>query len=255
MPVRVLLGSIALLWLVSCGQRQGGDLSKGPKLSASIDFDTCEKQVIELNQTLRCQKPDEKLPVDEMVKLTEADREFLFVRMKCGGLKGDPFQQSQNWKSLLPDCPVTNLNLAKEGWFKDFTTDPYHPGAESCYRKKIANKNWPEISAPWWQKIPGAIQKILRTHPPGQQCCYDKKQKLILNGPGAGTPDLVSVDNQKGSGSSGIVYLSLPEPNSLLAHLTMDVRMIDKCLFPKEIWKLKNWEIYHKLGWEPNVPK
>lgn len=98
------------------------------------------------------------------------------------------------WLNNLPDCPCS-LPCAKEEFTEDFdypsTTktvnragnpnpavwrDPsswtfgYHPGAKWCMRSKGSN-------------AAGAAQ----------QCCYDGDGKLIKDGPGAGTPDKVSI--------------------------------------------------------------
>lgn len=253
MPVRVLLVSLSALVLGSCAQGPEGKSSAIPAISQ--DFETCAQDVRELNHSLLCNLPNEGSPIEEMVKLSEAERESFFVRIKCGGMKGDPYHQPANWKEMLADCPTQNTPITLQGWFKDLTTDPYHPGASTCYRKKISKKTWPEIAGESWSQYPRSVQKILALNPPGQQCCYDTKNELIVSGPGAGTPDLVSVDNETHKGVLGFATVSIPVVSSLEAHLTMDVRIIDKCFFPKDLWKLKNWETYHKLGWEPNVPK
>ena len=70
--------------------------------------------------------------------------------------------------SGLPDCPCKEVKAKEmEGWSHDPGWVPriFHHGAANCYRGPRT-----------------------RGHP-NQQCCYDKKGKLITGGTGAGTPD------------------------------------------------------------------
>ncbi|MDX1969368.1 MAG: RHS repeat-associated core domain-containing protein, partial [Planctomycetaceae bacterium] len=85
----------------------------------------------------------------------------------------------KTWLIGLPNCPC-KLTLTKEGpcnpnpsvWNNPSEwTFGFHPGAKWCTR----SKGWNWVGA-------------------AQQCCYDATGNLITHGPGAGTPDKVSID-------------------------------------------------------------
>ncbi|MCF6227817.1 MAG: hypothetical protein L3J82_03995, partial [Planctomycetes bacterium] len=79
-----------------------------------------------------------------------------------------------NWYKDLPLCPLTNPdkpNLkTNDGWASEGASD-FHPGATECFR------SYPTVF------------NQLNFIGPGQQCCYDEEDKLILDDAGAGTPD------------------------------------------------------------------
>ena len=84
-------------------------------------------------------------------------------------------ENDTDWVNSLPNCPCT-LSGAKdsEDWLDPTdASDYYHPGAAKCIRSKKTYDSGCGL-----------------TH--GQQCCYDDKGKLITDGLGAGTPDIIA---------------------------------------------------------------
>ena len=125
---------------------------------------------------------------------------------------------------LIPPCPCTKaglLALAAAGSFR-MVQDPawvvqrYHPGADTSYRI--------------WTGPTAA----------GNQCTYDTTGTLVTNGPGAGTPDEVSV-------AAPTPVVGLP----WAGHWIQD-------FLPYEWYEFWDpgygWQEYHNQGWGPYNP-
>lgn len=96
------------------------------------------------------------------------------------------------WSAGLPSCPrsIPNSGNPDSAIWRDPTpADDYHPGASRCMRSAPASN--------------GA----------GQQCCYDHFDRLITDGPGAGTPDLYAPEG----------------PIGIIRHYIEDVRSFSAC--------------------------
>lgn len=83
------------------------------------------------------------------------------------------------WKESLPACPCTDAEAQRSSEFTDswFLLSWFHPGAKTSYRSRNP------------KDYPSPVRSGLKPLRPGQQCTYDAKQRLITQGPGAGTPD------------------------------------------------------------------
>ncbi|MCX6104132.1 MAG: hypothetical protein NT000_12870 [Proteobacteria bacterium] len=182
---------------------------------------------------------------------------FFHRMIACAGMEGDPLKR-KGWKQHLPICPAT----PPEGnrWTKDWNSavEKYHVCADSCF-KLSAKRSWKEIiheerkelaGIPknlkkyfnWYDKLSGEEITILNRHYPGQQCCYHKA-KLVTDGPGAGTPDIIFL-------APGKTPKRLPRTGPLraaLMHERFDIEII-KENFPN--WP-NGWKDYWKLGWAP----
>ncbi|EDX83362.1 hypothetical protein S7335_542 [Synechococcus sp. PCC 7335] len=92
-------------------------------------------------------------------------------------------KQESGWLDALPDCPCTvedareNSHFDEANWFDRQFLEDYHPGAETAFR----SADYIEYEA-----SNGETMYI------GQQCTFDQQGNLIIEGPGAGTPDSVS---------------------------------------------------------------
>ena len=149
-------------------------------------------------------------------------------------------KEKDKWYEALPHCPCENpdLNGAKlnDGWAreryrnemgffqktfagkKDFTF--FHEGATTSFR-----------SYPYVKTIING-----KNFKSGQQCCYDKNDKLIMGGLGAGTPDKFSP--AKGENKKGL--------------LTVNIFWVRKHLkYDSSPWKKEQWEEYHRY-WTPD---
>ena len=95
------------------------------------------------------------------------------------------------WRSRIPACPCAEPKDAA-GWSSsNFFISKFHPGAETCYRSDPVAAE--KIYRLQWGSGPKPVLFTLfhdLTH--GQQCCYDEAGNLLVNGPGAGTPDFRS---------------------------------------------------------------
>ena len=106
------------------------------------------------------------------------------------------FNENNDWLNKLPDCPRKIQKIGgkwisprPKKWTKPKkASQRYHKCAEMCMRSKGGK---------------GMA---------GQQCCYDKKGKLITKGSGAGTPDKVSPGK------------------SWYGHLMADVLIFESCI-------------------------
>ena len=86
------------------------------------------------------------------------------------------------------------------------------------------------------------FRSILNRHYPGQQCCYSRG-RLVTDGPGAGTPDVIFM-------ATGLTPKRLKRTGPLRAalfHDRFDVEII-KEKFSK--WP-QDWQDYWNLGWAP----
>jgi len=85
------------------------------------------------------------------------------------------------WLNVLPSCPCTYPQaqaspVFEGGWLiNNFITNSYHPGTANQVRSKKGYQS---------------DESGETNH--GQQCCYDERDNLITEGPGAGTPDVWS---------------------------------------------------------------
>ncbi len=118
-----------------------------------------------------------------------------------------------NWQHVLPNCPCDEKKVP-DFWSGEPAKQDYHPGATRCYR-----------SLPVSQKALKGAGLAPDKISPGQQCCYDKDQKLITSGAAAGTPDL---------------YVPI-DAESNTAHANVDVALFHKLGF----------EVYN-VYWPPN---
>lgn len=139
-----------------------------------------------------------------------------------------------DWRDRLPDSPLTSSN-AGEGWTdetKNALLPLFHPGADQDLRFYGGK-------APDTEHFPMA----------GQQATY-YEGKLITDGPGAGTPDLVSAKARppytpfaKDHGEFDVV------PYNLL------VEAEEQGLEEQGLIDQPAWLLYHELGWAPkNLP-
>ncbi|MCI0490365.1 MAG: hypothetical protein L0229_27545 [Blastocatellia bacterium] len=84
------------------------------------------------------------------------------------------------WYEHLPCCPENIKEISESYWEKSNTNiECFHPSSSNCYRSvhRYASDKFEET-------------ELAAGH--GQQCCYDRLGNLIKSGPGAGTPDFVS---------------------------------------------------------------
>lgn len=203
---------------------------------------------------------------------------YYFTGLKCAGRPGDPINR-KNWTTYVPHCPPTTPKSPP--WAKDnkWGTANYHPGAYKCLRLGASRPRecgpretiWQCIGKEWFTGLDPRIAEMLVDKTPSQQCCYDSENKLITEGPAAGTPDTVfrshSVEEaaekhflriEESARDLKIEDLekelekqkrSAKEIKESLAHHIMDARIIDAC-FPS--WPGKDNEdvkTYHSLGW------
>ncbi|MGB7537783.1 MAG: DUF4157 domain-containing protein [Anaerolineales bacterium] len=113
------------------------------------------------------------------------------------------------WLEALPNCPCNAPTHDTTNWVRDSNPDlqTYHPGAASSFRSTSA--------------ATGGSRH-------GQQCTYDAADRLITDGPGAGTPDVYSPSGRLGA-------LNIPY------HVVYDVKT----------WKELGWSTYNQY-WRPN---
>lgn len=179
------------------------------------------------------------------------------VMLACAGLQGDPLRR-KGWKNYLPICPANPPAIGE--WTQDWNNSiaKFHPCAESCF-KHSSRKSWGEIISEerkasngldknqrsaygWFRQLNSEDMTILTRHYPAQQCCYSRG-KLITEGPGAGTPDIIFL-------SPGKTPKRLRPTGPLRAalfHERFDVEIIEE-KFPR--WP-QGWLDYWKLGWGP----
>ncbi|NBX67746.1 MAG: hypothetical protein EBR01_02135 [Proteobacteria bacterium] len=179
------------------------------------------------------------------------------VMLACAGLQGDPLKR-KGWKNYLPICPAEppGGNDWKQDW--DNSVAKYHPCADSCF-KHSSRKSWRQIMSEertaskgmdkklkatysWFRQLHSDDLSVLDRHYPAQQCCYSRG-KLITEGPGAGTPDIIFL----APGKTPIRLRPTGPLRAALFHDRFDVDIIDE-RFSK--WP-KGWEEYWSLGWSP----
>jgi hypothetical protein len=179
------------------------------------------------------------------------------LMLACGGLQGDPISR-KGWKNYLPICPAEPPSEGNWTQDKPRFVSQYHICADSCYRRS-SRKSWSEImtedrgllkkSAPemqkryaWYNQLSGEDFNILSRHFPAQQCCYSKG-KLVTQGPGAGTPDVIFIF----PGRTPKRLRPAGPLRAALFHEKFDVQIIEE-KFPS--WP-KGWDDYFQLGWAP----
>lgn len=134
----------------------------------------------------------------------------------------------KGWLKAIANCPC-QLNISGGKPVKPNTGiwyDPgpasqkFHPGACWCMRQIPLLPKVKRINCGTHYLIPGVFGPPCYCEhpcellpPPAQQCCYDSKGKLITEGPGAGTPDVV--------GPTGITAIDF--------HLNVDVQPYISC--------------------------
>ena len=123
--------------------------------------------------------------------------------LACSSNKKVNDNSNEIWYSKLPPCPCENPDKngikLNDGWAIDKgNINKYHYGANVSYR-----------SYPFTKTNGGKS---------GQQCCYDINGKLITEGSGAGTPDIVSTC--KGEDENGKMKIRIL---GILGHLHKDV--------------------------------
>jgi hypothetical protein len=179
------------------------------------------------------------------------------LMLACSGLEGDPIVR-KGWKSYLPACPAEPPRSGDWKSDKDRFISQFHICADSCYRHS-AKRSWQEIISEekkaarnipknilrkygWFKMISSEEISILNRHYPGQQCCYSRG-RLVTDGPGAGTPDVIFM-------ATGLTPKRLKRTGPLRAalfHDRFDVEII-KEKFSK--WP-QDWQDYWNLGWAP----
>lgn len=129
------------------------------------------------------------------------------------------------WLRVLPNCPCTDAEArVSADWSgPNACQPPYHIGAATGYR-----------SARGYSSVPGTNH--------GQQCCYDPAGRLITEGAGAGTPDIVQAPSGAGAATWGTLpSTSTPGLGAVIAHYYSDVRPFNEL----------GWEVYNRY-WVPN---
>lgn len=216
--------------------------STHPQAEPATPFQGCEKTVLELHA--------------KHFGKTKYQRAF-HVMLACSGLKGDPIQR-KGWKNYLPICPAEPPVGSdwKQDW--DKSVNQYHPCADSCF-KHSSRRSWAQIigeeraaargldkkikaTYAWYRQLQSEDLSILERHYPAQQCCYSRG-KLITEGPGAGTPDIIFL----APGKTPVRLRPTGPLRAALFHDKFDVDIINE-RFPR--WP-KGWEDYWNLGWSP----
>lgn len=112
---------------------------------------------------------------------TSDDDDCLERQVQCQVFVDNNDKDGYNWLDKLPSCSCTKSAMQTHDWgyssYDDTwgVTRKYHFGAEGgCFRSPPLDVGNDQKSA--------------------QQCCYDKAQKLITTGQGAGTPDIDAAD-------------------------------------------------------------
>lgn len=212
--------------------------------SGAYDFVTCENKVKEL-----------------FPKYLGRQRDHLYfhVMLACSGLEGDPVPR-KGWKNSLPNCPHHPPSSTQWKPDRERFSAQFHTCADSCFRHS-SKKSWKEIISQekllirgmpakikqqyaWYDKLNAEDRDILDHYYPGQQCCY-YQGKLITDGPGAGTPDVVFI-------APNLTPKRLRPAGPLRAalfHDKFDVEII-KTKFPR--WP-RGWKDYWDLGWSPTA--
>jgi hypothetical protein len=107
----------------------------------------------------------------------------------------------------------------------------YHPGASYAFRSHSSRVGYFKLRS----------GKTIR---PGQQCTYDNRGKLIIDGPGAGTPDAYS---------SEVTYIAKGWIDHKNSHTYWDTKPFDAMTNNRENgWENKDgWKEYYRV-WTPN---